>query len=157
MRRRYALLPDAGCLFNTGHCLPRVKRGARTGRREQDIDDGAQAQSKHDAAGYAPFGRRCGRLGENCCRGNASVADQFASDRFRKDRMTGQADSYRDLPGMRDRDRPELPGGPPAIVMANLDARQAAKAKSIPQALASSSSAAHSPAKDSLELSLSMQ
>jgi len=26
-------------------------------RREQDIDDGAQAQSKYDLAGYAPFGR----------------------------------------------------------------------------------------------------
>ena len=71
--------------------------------------------------------------------------------------MTGQADSDRDLPGMGDRDRPELACGPPAIVMANLDARQAAKASIIPQALAIASLAAHSPAKDSLELSLSMQ
>ncbi|MGA8445192.1 MAG: hypothetical protein WB766_08375 [Roseiarcus sp.] len=115
--------------MNTCHRLSRLKIiAAKNCRREQDIDDGAQAQSKHDAAGYASFGRRCGRLRENLGGDYASIADQFATDRFRRDRMTGQADSDRDLPGMGDRDRPELACGPPAIVMANLDARQAAKA-----------------------------
>jgi len=53
-------------ILNTYHRLSRLKIiGAKNCRREQDIDDGAQAQNKHDAAGYAPFGRRCGRLREN--------------------------------------------------------------------------------------------